>query len=92
MQMDDGFWTQAAGKTVFQPFAHDTTYWRADKQVMINLRVTDMDAVLAKLDAAGIAYRDTSDDDNAYGRFVHLEDPECNPIELWQPKPKDVIK
>ena len=91
LQIDDGFWTQTAGDTVLQPFSSDTAYWRADKQVLINFRVTDMDAMLAQLDSAGVAYRDTPDDDDAYGRFVHLEDPKGNPIELWQPKPKDVL-
>jgi len=31
------------------------------------------------------------DDDAVYGRFVHLEDPEGNPIELWEPIAKDII-
>lgn len=87
--IEDGFWRQAGGPTVLQPFARDTPYWRADRQMMLNFRVTDMDAMLARLDAAGIPYRDTPDDDEAYGRFVHLEDPEGTPIELWEPVPKD---
>ncbi|MEL6572832.1 MAG: VOC family protein [Pseudomonadota bacterium] len=87
LTIDNGFWGQQAGDTVFQPFAADTQYWRADKQVMINFRVTNMDAVLARLDAASIAYWDTPDEDEDFGRFIHLEDPEGNPIELWEPKP-----
>lgn len=88
LEMDDGFWKQAAGSTVFQPFPADTTYFRSDKAVMINFRVTDMDAILARLTAAKIAFWDSPDDDAAYGRFIHLEDPEGNPIELWEPLDK----
>ncbi len=89
LQIDDGFWQQDAGDTVFQPFPAKTQYFRADKHVMINFRVTDMDAVLARLVSAGIAYWDSPDDDSAFGRFIHLEDPEGNPIELWEPLTKD---
>lgn len=89
LEMDDGFWKQTAGPTVFQPFPANTTYFRSDKAVMINFRVTDMDKMLARLKAADIAYWDTPDDDAAYGRFVHLNDPEGNPIELWEPLAKD---
>ncbi len=91
LEVDDGFWKQAAGNTVFQPFPADTTYFPSDKAVMINFRVTDMDAMLARLDAAGIAYCPSPEDDDDYGRFFHLEDPEGNPIELWEPKPKDMM-
>src|SRR5690242_15982423 len=50
-----GFWSQEAGMTVFAPFSHDTDYFPADKQWMINLRVDDLDALIASLKAAGIA-------------------------------------
>ena len=82
-----GFWTQATGDMVFQPFPADTTYFRADKAMMLNFRVPDMDAMLERLHDVGVAYRENAEDDGAYGRFVHLEDPEGNPIELWQPAP-----
>jgi glyoxylase I family protein len=78
-------WSQEAGPTVFAPFPHDTEYFgRADKQWMINLRVRDLDAMVAQLRAAKI---DVSVDPEAYpnGRFARLHDPEGNPIELWEP-------
>jgi predicted enzyme related to lactoylglutathione lyase len=90
LQMDDGFWAQGAGKTVFQPFPADTTYFRPESQMMIDFRVMEMDALLARLDAVGVPYRDTPDDNGAYGRFVHVDDPEGSPIELWKPLAKDV--
>jgi glyoxylase I family protein len=79
-------WSQEAGPTVFAPFPEDTDHFgRADKQWMINLRVRDLDAMVAQLRTAGI---DVSVDPEAYpnGRFARLSDPESNPIELWEPK------
>lgn len=85
-EMEDGFWKQAAGQTVFQPFPKNARYFRSDKQVMINFRVGDMGAVLARLEARGISYWDSPEEDAEYGKFIHLENPEGNPIELWEPR------
>ncbi len=82
-------WQQAAGPTVFAPFAKGTDYFPADKQWMINLRVDDLDGVLAQLRAAGIAItQDPSWDTPETGRFARIHDPEGNQIELWEP-PKE---
>jgi glyoxylase I family protein len=78
-------WSQDAGPTVFAPFPHDTEYFGdADRQWMINLRVRDLDSMVAQLRAADI---DVSVDPKPYpnGRFARLHDPEGNPIELWEP-------
>jgi predicted enzyme related to lactoylglutathione lyase len=82
-----GFWQQEAGLTVFAPFKADTNYFPADKQWMINLRVDDLDGLLASLGAAGIAAETRPDewDTPETGRFARIHDPEGNPIELWQP-------
>jgi predicted enzyme related to lactoylglutathione lyase len=55
---------------------------------MLNLRVSDLDALLAKLGAAGIDII-TKPEWNApeTGRFARIHDPEGNPIELWEPPP-----
>jgi predicted enzyme related to lactoylglutathione lyase len=78
-------WEQEAGATVFAPFPADTDYFgRPDQQVMLNFRVTNLDAMLAQLRAAGT----TVDDEIAqadFGRFGHATDPEGNRFELWQP-------
>jgi glyoxylase I family protein len=77
-------WQQQAGTTVFAPFKHDTTYFdRPEQQFMVNFRVGDLDAMIAQLEAAGIAVKR---DPEAYpnGRFARLHDPEGNPIELWE--------
>ena len=81
------FWDQAAGPTVFAPFGHDTTYFPADKQWMINFRVDDLDGLIAQLQAAGISVetRPGEWDTPETGRFARIADPEGNQIELWQP-------
>ena len=79
-------WQQEAGTTVFAPFKADTKYFgRPTQQWMINFRVRDLDAMVAQLKRAGIT---VEVDPQAYpnGRFARLEDPEGNPIQLWQPK------
>ena len=76
-------WTQQAGPSVFAPFKEDSDYFRGDRRFMLNLRVTDMAAQIAELEAAGIKVKRVEDE--TYGIFAHLEDPDGNPIELWQP-------
>jgi catechol 2,3-dioxygenase-like lactoylglutathione lyase family enzyme len=79
-------WQQAAGPTMFMPFAEATDYWPADKPWMLNLRVSSLDALLARLHAAGIAVAtDLAWDSAEAGRFARIHDPEGNPIELWEP-------
>ena len=78
-------WQQAAGPTVFQPFAADTDYWPADKQWMINFRVDDLDGFIANLTASGIAVETRPEWDSEVGRFARIHDPEGNPVELWEP-------
>jgi predicted enzyme related to lactoylglutathione lyase len=82
-----GYWNQDAGMTVFAPFKHDTDYFPADKQWMINFRVDDLDALIAQLKADGIAVETRPDewDTPETGRFARVHDPEGNQIELWQP-------
>ena len=78
-------WRQEAGATVFAPFKADTKYFgRPTQQWMINFRVRDLDAMVAQLKRAGIAVEMEGDAPN--GRFARLQDPEGNPIQLWQPK------
>jgi len=79
-------WQQDAGPTVFAPFASDTDYFgRVDQQAMVNLRVRDLDAMLAQLRATGATVDDDVQDMDGVGRFGWVTDPEGNRIELWQP-------
>jgi predicted enzyme related to lactoylglutathione lyase len=79
-------WKTTAGPLVFAPFKQDTDYFAADKQFMINLRVSGMDALIARLRAAGIEVITKPEwDDPTTGRFARVHDPEANAIELWEP-------
>ena len=80
-------WDQQAGPTVFAPFKADTDYFAADRQYMINLRVDDLEAVLAPFYAAGddVITKPEWDASPEVGRFARIHDPEGNQIELWQP-------
>jgi glyoxylase I family protein len=79
-------WPQQAGPTVFAPFKENSTYFRADRRFMLNLRVSNIAAQIAELEAAGVGVKRVEDE--TYGIFAHLEDPDGNPIELWQPVPE----
>lgn len=85
IDMSMGAWIQAAGPTVFAPFAQDSDYFPTDRQVMLNFRVDDLDGVLANLAAAGIAAETRPDWNSEIGRFARIHDPEGNPVELWEP-------
>ena len=79
-------WQQAAGPTVFMPFASATDHWPAGKQWMINFRVSDLDELLSKLRQAEIEVEiNPAWDTPETGRFARIQDPEGNPIELWEP-------
>ncbi|PLP57111.1 glyoxalase [Mesorhizobium loti] len=79
-------WRQDAGPTVFSPFAEDTEYFgRAEQQWLINFRVDDLDGMIARLKAAGIAVETRGEWDSEVGHFARIHDPEGNPIELWEP-------
>ena len=84
---DPAPWQQAAGPTVFAPFPQETGYFgRAEQQWMLNLRVSDLDALMAQLRAAGIEVETRAEwDMPEVGRFARIHDPEGNPLELWQP-------
>ena len=85
---DPGAWRQAAGPTVFAPFEAGTEYFGgAEQQWMINFRVADLEAMIAQLEAAGIAVETRAEWDSEVGRFARIHDPEGNPIELWEASP-----
>ena len=66
-------------------FRQDTKYFGDEpKQAMINYRVDDMDALLAKLEAAGV-WIDPNRQDEVYGKFAWIKDCDGNRVELWEP-------
>jgi catechol 2,3-dioxygenase-like lactoylglutathione lyase family enzyme len=67
-------------------FPASTTYFAPSTgDFMINYAVDDMEALLARLHAKGVAVLKRTDDD-PNGRFAWILDPEGNKVELWEPK------
>jgi predicted enzyme related to lactoylglutathione lyase len=82
-------WRPEGGPTVFSPFPSDTEYFgRPDQQVMLNYRVANLDAMLARLRAAGVAVEEETQELPGIGRFGWATDPERNRFELWEPAPE----
>jgi predicted enzyme related to lactoylglutathione lyase len=70
---------------VWSPFAADTDYFApSEKPFMINFRVADLEALLAKLRAEGVTV-DARAEKSEFGYFGWAMDPEGNRIELWEP-------
>jgi glyoxylase I family protein len=79
-------WVQEAGPTLFQAFKRDTDSFPADKQWMVNFRVTDLDELVVSLRGAGIAVTTNPEwDTPETGKFARILDPEGNQVELWEP-------
>ena len=76
------------GLTIWSPFAADTTYFApSDAPMMLNLVVDDLDAVLARVRAEGVEVLGTQDE--SYGRFAWIMDPDGLKLELWQAAPEE---
>ena len=59
---------------------------------MVNLRVPDLDAMLAQLRGMGATVIDDLQVMEGIGRFGWVEDPDGNRIELWEPAPESLIR
>ena len=74
--------------TYLSLFKEDTKYFEpSTASVMINYRVSDMDALVSELTSRGIEILGRQDED--YGKFAWIMDPEGNKIELWEPPKKE---
>jgi catechol 2,3-dioxygenase-like lactoylglutathione lyase family enzyme len=75
----------ASGYSLLTPFKADSDYFGPSEQpFMINLRVDDLDTMIAELEAKGM--RILGRQDEAYGNFAWILDPDGVKIELWQQK------
>lgn len=73
------------GRTVWASFPDDTDYFQPSRaQFMINYRVDDLKALLARLREEGVQV-DNKVEEYDYGKFGWITDPEGNRIELWEP-------
>ena len=78
---DDG----PSGSTAWNLFKDDTSYFApSTSSFMVNYRVEDLNALLAKLREEGCDV-DEKVDESEYGKFGWVMDPEGNRLELWQP-------
>lgn len=71
------------GFTLWSAFKADSDYFAPSTlPVMLNLRVDDLDGMVARIEAAGETVLGRQDE--PYGRFAWLMDPQGLKIELWQ--------
>ena len=76
---------EGAGSQVWTPFAADTGYFApSDLPFMINLRIDDLNGMLAQLAKEGVEPL-SSEDHGPLGRFAWIVDPAGVKVELWQP-------
>ena len=76
---------ESTGITMFSHFPETTKYFgEGQQQFMLNFRVDDLDGLLEQLAAAEVRI-DPKRQDEGYGRFAWIWDPEGNRVELWQP-------
>lgn len=81
-------WSAEAGGQAYSllsPFKDSTDYMApSEAPFMINLRVDDLDGMIADLEAKGIEILGRQDED--YGAFAWILDPDGIKLELWQQK------
>src|ERR1043166_1352122 len=71
--------------TVWSIFPSTTKYFEpSSASFMLNYIVDDLDALLERLGKEGVRI-DPKRQDESYGRFAWIYDPDGNKIELWQP-------
>jgi predicted enzyme related to lactoylglutathione lyase len=81
------FRAEEGDATVWSIFPADTDYFGpGDRELMLNYRVRDLDAMLEQLRSAGVRV-DERVEEFEYGRFGWATDPEGNRFELWEPAP-----
>jgi predicted enzyme related to lactoylglutathione lyase len=79
-------WMTQGGPVVFAPFKQDTDYFAAEKNFMINFRVSELDGMMEQLRQSEIEVITKPEwNDPSTGRFARIHDPEGNAIELWEP-------
>lgn len=68
---------------VWTPFSETTDHFApSTREFMVNFAVDDLDGVVAALGAKGVAI--LARQDESYGRFAWIMDPDGTKIELWQ--------
>jgi predicted enzyme related to lactoylglutathione lyase len=94
LPVDEAWWGAALPLTtdrdpggscvVWGTFADNAYFGGGTQRFMLNFRVADLDAMLTQLRDGGCDVLDKVED-NEFGRFGWVTDPEGNRVELWQP-------
>jgi len=72
--------------SVWSSFSRVTEYFNpSEKEYMVNFTVYDLEKLILALKDEGIEILG-SIDDNEFGKFAWILDPEGTKIELWEPK------
>lgn len=76
---------------MFAPVESEASYNFAgpEQPVMINFRVRDLDAMVARLRTAGAAVDGEIDTEEGTGRCARVTDPDGDWIQLWEPHLKE---
>jgi catechol 2,3-dioxygenase-like lactoylglutathione lyase family enzyme len=78
-------WSAARTYGVWSAFHAETTYFEpSQREFMVNLRVDELDVLLAALRAKGARVLDRRED-GPDGTFGYVVDPDGTLLELWQP-------
>jgi predicted enzyme related to lactoylglutathione lyase len=73
-------------QTAWSPFKEDTKYFEpSEKQFMFNYRVENLVELLKLLKEEGVQVVGEMQEES-YGKFGWIMDPDGNKIELWEPK------
>lgn len=73
---------------MWSPFDDDTKYFEpSTREVMLNLRVDDLDGMLAHCREKGAQVLERREE-SEFGKFGYVIDPDGTLIELWEPPAK----
>ncbi|HYE96242.1 MAG TPA: VOC family protein [Rubricoccaceae bacterium] len=83
-KLDTHFGIMRANEDFARPApAEEPDSMYGDQPFMLNVRTDDLDALIARLEAGGVAVLQRQDE--SYGRFAWVRDPDGNRVELYQP-------
>jgi catechol 2,3-dioxygenase-like lactoylglutathione lyase family enzyme len=75
----------SGARTIWAPFKAESDYFRpSDSDFMMNLMVDDLDAMIERVKAEGVALEGDPLTES-YGKFAWIMDPDGRKVELWQP-------
>jgi predicted enzyme related to lactoylglutathione lyase len=81
--------TPARTYSVWSAFRAETRYFEpSTREFMVNLRVEDLEGLLARLRARGAQVLERHEDSRD-GKFGYVVDPDGTLLELWEPHPGD---